>query len=338
VGKELNILFTCVGRRVSLVREFRRAMELLGVAGKLYGTDVAVSAPALQVVDEGIIVHRVRSVQYIPTLLDIVREKKIGLVVPLTDLDLRCLSRQQGKFVALGCTVMISPEKAVKICRNKQMFNKHLVSATLPSIRTFGLAEFRKEPFYPCFVKPLHGSGGVGSAVIKSGRELRSHIYAFGDQLMVQDFVPGQEYTVDVYRRRDGQIECVVPRQRLAVRSGEVDVGITVLDEELIASTKKLAESIDGLWGVFCCQCRRPAGQRPYFFEINPRFGGGSPLSIAAGAFLPLYLLQEVLGLPINPDKNQFKPNMLMMRYAGEFYQQIEDPSILPGFKNPIFK
>ena len=59
------------------------------------------------------------------------------------------------------------------------------------------------------------------------------------------------------------------------------------------------AEHLDGMWGVFCCQCRRSGTGPVRFFEINARFGGGAPLSIAAGANLPLYLLQEVLDLPI---------------------------------------
>ncbi len=336
--KKLNILFTCIGRRVVLVQAFRKAMAELGVSGKIYGTDVTESAPGLQVVDEGMIVPKARNVKYIPALLEIVREKQIGLVVPLTDLDLRSLSRRQGLFADLGCTVMIGREKAIKVCRDKKLFNQSLKKAGLPAIRTFSLGQFKQEPFYPCFVKPLHGSAGIGSSLINSARDLRGHVHTFGDQLLVQDNVPGQEYTIDVYRRRTGEIECIVPRQRLIVRSGEVDLGVTVHDEELIEATRKLVELMDGLWGVFCCQCRRPEGQAPYFFEINPRFGGGAPLSIEAGANLPLYLIQEVLGLPITSNSGKFTPNMLQMRYSGEFYKQVDDPSTLPGFKSPLFK
>jgi carbamoyl-phosphate synthase large subunit len=313
-------------------------MEQLGVEGELLATDVTEAAAALEVVDRKLIVPRTGTVDYIPAVEKIVRENDIGLIVPLTDLDLRSLARRRENFAELGCTVMIGDEPTIKLCRDKKLFSQFLAKSDFPTIRTFSLGRFRQDPFYPCFVKPMRGSAGHGSARIDSGRELRAHIHVFGGQLLVQDYVPGREYTIDVFRTRDGQIKSIVPRQRLIVRSGEVDQGVTVHDKELIEATINLVNSLDGLWGVFCCQCRRPEGEPPRFFEINPRFGGGSPLSIAAGANLPLYLLQEVLGLPVTGKVGEFTPNLLLMRYSNDFFKNISDPSELNGFDSPIFR
>ena len=313
-------------------------MEQLGVTGKLFATDVTRASSAMQTSDRGFIVPKAGNISYVPTIKDIVSENNIGLIIPLTDLDLRSLSRRRDDFAELGCTIMIGPEPTIKLCRDKKRFSDHLRQAGLPTIRTFTLGQFRAEPFYPCFVKPVRGSAGLGTAMVKSGRELRAHVHTFGDQLLVQDYVPGQEFTVDVYRTRDGEVKAVVPRQRLLVRSGEVDQGVTIYDQDIIDMTLKLIDIMDGLWGVFCCQCRRPNNGVPHFFEINPRFGGGAPLSIAAGVNLPLYLLQEVLGLPITAEFGKFQHNLLMMRYSQEITKEIKDPSSLPGFKSPIFR
>lgn len=321
-----------------LIEHFRRVMKELGVQGKILATDVTEAAPALQRADEQIIVPRAGNVEYMPHIEKIIQEHNVGLIVPLTDLDLRSLARHQDHLADLGCTVMVGCEPTVRICRDKRAFAERLQDAGLPSIRTFSLTQFRQNPFYPAFVKPLRGSAGLGTAKINSGRELRAHVYVFGAQLLVQDYVPGREYTIDVYRSRAGETKCIVPRQRLIVRSGEVDQGVTVHDEELLEETRKLVDLMDGLWGVFCCQCRRPDGGPPRFFEINPRFGGGAPLSIAAGADLPKYVLQDVLGLPIDADADQFTPNLLMLRYSAEFIKTVDDPSHLPGFGSPIFK
>ena len=156
--------------------------------------------------------------------------------------------------------------------------------------------------------------------------------------MLVQEYVPGREYTIDVYRSREGEVKCVVPRQRLLVRSGEVEKGVTVQNEELIDSAVRLSSCLDGMWGVFCCQCRWENSQPPRFFEINPRFGGGAPLSIAAGANLPLYLLQEVLGQPITAKLGEFKDNLLMLRYDEAFFVDAEDPTDLPGYDTPEFR
>jgi len=311
-------------------------MEQLGVIGKLVASDVTDSSPTFHFADEGIAVPRVGRLEYMPALIDIVKQHDIGLLVPLTDLDLRSLSRQQDKFVELGCTVMIAPEETVAVCRDKTRTNEIVSEAGLAQIETHTLQEFRANPFYPCFVKPIRGSASVGACVIENSKQLRSHVSKHGDLLVIQEQIVGPEYTIDVYRGRDGQVHSVVPRQRLAIRSGEVEKAVTIKDEELISQATRLVSNLSGLWGVCCCQCRRDDTGTIRFFEVNPRFGGGAPLSIAAGANLPLYLLQEVLGEPITAECGQFTENLLMMRYDEAVFNQVDRPDQLPGYKYPF--
>ncbi len=317
---------------------FRRAMETLDVAGRIVATDITSASPAFRRADAGVLVPTVGRIEYVPALLEAVREHDIGLLVPLTDMDLRSIARQADQFAELGCTAMVGTEEAVALCRDKARLNEQLSRVGLATIRTLSLATFRREPFYPCFVKPVRGSASVGTAVIHNERELAAHVATFGQLLIVQDYVPGREYTIDVYRSRDGVVRCVVPRQRLVVRSGEVEKGITTRDPALMETAVKLAEGLDGIWGVFCCQCRRDNSGPPRYFEVNPRFGGGAPLSVAAGADLPLYLLQEVLGLPISAELGRFTDRLLMMRYDDAAYEQVDDPGSLPGYDTPQFR
>jgi len=203
------------------------------------------------------------------------------------------------------------------------------------------LGEFEDCPFYPCFVKPISGSASIGAAVISDERALAAHLATFGRDMVVQEYAPGQEFTLDVYRTRGGKVCSVVPRQRLAVRSGEVEKGITVKDDSLITSAVTLAEALGDLWGVFCCQCRRDGpGGEARFFEINPRFGGGVPLSITAGANLPLYLLQEVLGREVTARVGEFAEGVLMLRYDRAAFVRTEPADLpdLPGYDTPSFR
>ena len=323
---------------MALLEAFRSAMSQLGLSGKLHVTDITSSSAAFHRADEGIVAPAVRSDEYVPALLEIVRSRRISLLVPLTDLDLLCLSREQGQFDRLGCTVMIGPEPAIALCRDKAQTDELLKRAGLARIETLTLDDFRRRPFYPCFVKPISGSGSIGSGVVRDERELVAHVATFGELMVVQEYVTGQEFTVDVYRSRDGEVRCVVPRQRLLVRSGEVEKGLTVNDPRIIAAASRLVGMLDGLWGVVCCQCRRDHEGQLRFFEINPRFGGGAPLSIAAGANLPLYLLQEVLGLPITARIGDFTDHLLMMRYHEAVFTQVEDPESLEGYAKPLFR
>jgi carbamoyl-phosphate synthase large subunit len=233
---------------------------------------------------------------------------------------------------------MIGDSDVIKTCRDKHRFARAVEAAGLPIGRSVDLETFRRDPFYPCFAKPLDGSGSIGAGVIVDERSLVRHVGQFGEQLVIQDVLDGGEYTIDVYRTRSGAFKAIVPRQRLVVRGGEVEQGRTVNDPALIEATRQLVSHFDGLWGAMCCQCRRRPDGPTYFFELNPRFGGGVPLSIRAGADLPMYLLQEVLGREVDGAVGQFTDHLLMMRYPAGTIFHVENPSQLRGFEGPIFR
>ena len=320
---------------------FRRALSELGLTGRLLAADLAPISAACRLADVALGVPRADSEEYIPALLRIVADHQVGLLVPVTDLDLLDLARHRERFAELGCTVMIASEATIRVCRDKSATAELIRRAGLPEIHTTTLAEFRDRPFYPCFVKPVSGSASIGAARIEGAGELDVHVAKFGPELIVQECAAGQELTIDVYRDRRGVVRSVVPRLRLAVRSGEVEKGVTVADPAVIDATLKLAGVLGDLWGVFCCQCRRDGDDAPpQFFEINPRFGGGAPLSIAAGANLPLYLLQEVLGRDVTAEVGQFTANLVMLRYDQSAFVQLspEEVADLPGYQTPSFR
>ena len=336
----MNILFTCAGRRVQLLRDFRKAMDTLGVEGKIVVAECTDAAPACHIADAYELTHAVDQPGYLDQLMKIVHHQDIKLVVPLTDLDLDLLSDNCGLFEQHGAQVMIASPRVVEMCRDKFKTAQLVVDAGLEPICTFTVEQFLTHPFYPCFVKPVEGSAAFGASTIHDARELRVHLATYGSsEMMVQEYVPGQEFTIDVYRSRAGELHAVVPRQRLQVRSGEVQKAVTVHDDAIMAATAKLAGQLNGMWGVFCCQGRRLDAESPIqFFEINPRFGGGSPLAIEAGADLPLYLLQDLLGMEITGRVGEFTDGLLMLRYDDAVFAPVEDITRLPGYDTPEFR
>ena len=323
---------------MSLLEAFRQAMREMGIAGELIAVDMDAGSAALHRADAREVVTPTGTLEYIPALLEVCQRRKVGLLIPLTDLDLRSLSRHREKFTAIGCEVMIGSVDTTSLCRDKMRTWKFLRSIGLPAIRTLTLEQFRANPFFPCFIKPIRGSASVGAGVIHSEVELKAHVATFGDLMLAQDFVPGAEYTLDIFRNRQGKVLSVVPRQRLVIRSGEVEKGLTVHDSELLEAGVLLGEKLDDVWGVINAQCRRPAEGKAHFFEINPRFGGGVPLAIAAGANLPRYVVEECLGLPSTARLGQFTPNVLMMRYDQAVYTEVPNPEDLPGFDTPTVR
>ncbi len=337
--RTLNVLFTCAGRRVAVMDAFRDAMKRLGVQGRILAGDLSSASAAYHKADKGVLLPEVGSDGYADVLVETVEAEGIGLLVPMTDLDLHAVACARDRLGDAGCTAMIGSRDVVDACQDKIRTNELVKAAGLDPIRTLTLDAFLSDPFYPCFVKPIRGSGGVGTGAIADADALDAHVGTFGRGLIVQEAIPGREYTIDVYRDRGGEVRCVVPRQRLAVRSGEVEKGVTVRDAELIEAATRLSGELGDMWGVFCCQCRRVPGGPPRFFEINPRFGGGAPLSVAAGADLPLYLLEEVLGRPVSARPGEFTDGLLMLRYDDAvFVDASGDPDALPGFDTPLFR
>jgi len=123
------------------------------------------------------------------------------------------------------------------------------------------------------------------------------------------------EYTVDAYYNRNGDLKCAVPRKRIFVRAGEINKGITEKNVLVPFVTKHLAH-IEGAKGCLTMQFfLNRTTKQVIAIEINPRFGGGFPLSYAAGANYPKYLIEEyLLGKEI-PVNNNWEDHLLMLRY-----------------------
>ena len=135
-----------------------------------------------------------------------------------------------------------------------------------------------------------------------------------------QEFIRGTEYTCDVYVDFDMKVRCVVPRKRIEVRTGEVSKGQVVKHPHIMSEAVRLVETLGAGPGVITFQLFLNRDKKIKFIEINPRFGGGVPLSIKAGANFPKWILQELLKRKANVSFDGFKDNLIMLRYDGEVW------------------
>ncbi|MHC4483538.1 MAG: ATP-grasp domain-containing protein, partial [Planctomycetota bacterium] len=128
------------------------------------------------------------------------------------------------------------------------------------------------------------------------------------------------EHTCDVYVDFSMKVRCVVPRKRIEVRAGEVSKGQVVKHPVIISEAARLVEKLGAGPGVITLQLFLTDDNKVKFIEINPRFGGGVPLSIKAGANFPKWILQELLTSKTNISFDAFKDNLIMLRYDGEVW------------------
>jgi len=225
IENHFNVLFTCIGRRVSLLESFRRAAKQLKINASLLGTDTTELSPALQLCDRRFGVKPTTHTGYIKQILSIVKANKVKLLVPTVDLDLKLLAQNKPKFTTMGCRVLVSDPEVIDICQDKRKTYKFLLKnnfdtpATV-SIRT-ALKNSKSDTKFPLFLKPWDGYAGRGNAVVNNRKELLFYTKRIPNAIC-QELVEGTEYTCDVYVDFGMKIRCVVPRKRIEVRAGEV--------------------------------------------------------------------------------------------------------------------
>lgn len=277
----MHILFTGVGRRIELLQAFRNAALVLNKELKIYGADMAGTAPALAYCDFTRKVVAMKDPEYIPNLLKICEEDHIDLLIPTIDTDLLILSENREKFDIIGTKVMISAPEMIRICRDKNNTSQFFIDCGLHA--PMPVNDWKKYcAGFPAFIKPKDGSSSVNAFKVENAEQLDVYAARVEDYI-VQPFVSGREYTIDIFCDWVGEPISIVPRERLQVRAGEVLKTRIFMDRQMINEAKALCRAFKPC-GPMTVQLIRDDQGTDWYIEINPRYGGGAPLSMKAGA------------------------------------------------------
>lgn len=310
---EYRILFTSVGRRVELVQAFKKAADAEKIKLKIYAADMSENAPALYFCDEARKICRIKDEQYIPELIRICENERIDLLIPTIDTDLLILSENKDRFEKIGTKVLISSLKMVQLCRDKRFTGDFFERCGLSAPKAFGDYKDYNMGF-PCFIKPKDGSSSINAFKVSNQQELEELADKVADYV-VQPFIEGTEYTIDVFCDFEGNPVFITPRERIAVRSGEVLQTKIVEDAEMVEECKKLIEKFRPCGPITVQLIKDKDTGKNYYIEINPRYGGGAPLSIKAGADSPRVLLQLLQNKMIETDLSAARPGKIYSRF-----------------------
>ncbi len=285
----MKLLFTSVGRRVELIQAFRQASKELNIDLKIIGADIAQDAPALQFCDLSKIVCRISDNNYIPSLLDICQNEKVDCLIPTIDTDLLVLAENKCLFERIGTKVLISSTEKIKICRDKNYTADYFISlglkspCPLNSVEKYESGVTSGKLSFPAFIKPKDGSSSINAYRVDTLDDLKLYADKIGDYI-IQPFVFGKEYTIDIFCDYSGNPVFITPRERMAVRAGEVLKTKITQDEVMIAEMQTLIADFKPCGQITVQLIKDERTGDNYYIEINPRFGGGAPLSIKAGA------------------------------------------------------
>lgn len=307
----LNVLITAGSRRVPLVRAFQRAVAQHR-GGNVIVTDVNPLSPAVHAANRAYRVPLCTAPDYIDAILAICVGERIGLVVPTIDDELVIVGRAAARFHALGVRVAVSPAPTSELCEDKYATCRYLNARGIPAAASWLPSALPETPAFPLFIKPRRGRGSVGAYPVRTERELDFFVDYVPDAV-VQAYLEGPEFTIDMLCDFSGQPLSIVPRRRDVIRAGVSDRGRTVNDPALIQVARTCAATLQ-FAGAVNIQCRVVDGQ-PVVFEINPRFSGGIPLTIHAGADFPRMLVDLTAGVRVAPSIGRFRDNLWMASY-----------------------
>lgn len=315
----MNILITSAGRRVSLIRGFQKEIKQVFPNARVYASDSnPLMSAGCQIADAYFKVPTLEDSSYVETLINICKENSITLVIPTIDTELLLLSSKIKIFEDSDINVLISSFDFVKKCRNKRVIHDFFKSRGINTAR-----EFNKDNYQlPLFIKPIDGSRSINTFVIKSEDDFTSDHFS-DDKFMFLEYIDYKmydEYTCDLYYDKYNHLKCVVPRKRITVREGEVYKAVTKKNILVDYIIDKMS-FIDGAVGCITAQffLHKSDNEKIYGIEINPRFGGGFPLSCLAGANFQKWIIEEyLLGKTIDDKFNTWETDLLMIRYDDE--------------------
>lgn len=313
----MNILVLSCGTRNKIIQYFKR--ELNG-AGKVIATDMSPNAPALYEADVHYIVPRMTAPGYLDMIYDICRKEQVTGVLSLIDPELSLLALHEEEFHALGVTVIGSFYDLCERTLDKwQMFcwlKEHGYACAESYIdREAFYGDVRAGKInYPVFVKPIRGSASIAISKVQD-QETVDLLFEHADDLMIQEYLKGQEIGADCYIDMiSGELISVFTKKKLVMRAGETDKSISFKDTELFALIERFVKEA-GFRGqididIFECEGKY------YISEVNPRFGGGYPHAYEAGANHMKYIVNNLQGKVNEPQIGEYESGVIMMKYS----------------------
>jgi len=318
-GEPPTVLLTCAGRRTSLLKGFLVAAHARG--GRALAADNGALAPTLYLADEGLQLPRVLEAGYIDALLGLVRRQRVTLLVPTIDTELAVLAENADRLKDAGCVALIS-SRMIEVTSDKWLTATECERAGIRAPRSWLPEQIEKADLPErLFLKPRDGSASQHAHPVHRGDLDR--VLPLVPNPILQERLEGQEITIDALLDLDGRPIHCVPRKRIRTLGGESIEGVTMDDGELrgwIVRVLAFASLLGGR-GPIALQAFLTA-DGPVLTEINARFGGGFPLTQAAGGHYPEWILRSLEGKALEPCFGQYTAGLYMTRYYVEHFTQ----------------
>jgi carbamoyl-phosphate synthase large subunit len=280
---------------------------------KVFGVDYSDDAVGFSFCDDFTTVPHGDSESYTGELLKVCQGNDIQIVIPSSDNEILRVGEDKALFESLGISVSLPSYETLKICNDKKDFYDLLLKWGLPH----PIVRAPLDTEFPAILKPRVGKGSEGVRLINKLSEIPDAHSSLEKDYILQDFIEGEEYTVDILADKNSKILSITQRKRTRIESGISVVAEIVEDvggrDVCVSLNDKLQ-----MCGMYCVQyIKNDSGI--FILEVNPRFGGGSVLSLKADPTIILNYLNIAQNKPIEVICDPVK--MKMKRYYAEVYE-----------------
>jgi carbamoyl-phosphate synthase large subunit len=297
--------------------------------GRIVCTDCSPYAPALYEADAHYIVPRITAPDYLEVLYEICKKEAITGVLSLIDPELSLIAAHEAQFRALGVQIIGSDYELCERTLNKwELFgwmeaHGYPCAKTYCTMEAFCAALERGEVQFPVFVKPMKGSASIQIARADD-METAAFLFAQGEQMIIQEYMTGQEIGADVYIDLiSKKVVSIFTKKKLVMRAGETDKAVSFIDEKLFAFITKFAEE-SGFAGQIDIDLFEKDGVYS-ISEVNPRFGGGYPHAYACGADHMTLIRNNLMGIENPVQIGGYAVGKVMMKYNEIMLTDVED-------------
>ena len=318
----MNILISAAGRRVSLVNAFKKIIKEKSLKSKVFTTDYnpRINSSASHFSDNSFEIGSFNDKDYIPLLLKLCKKNNVKVLIPTLDSELKILSENKGYFFENNIQIVVSDLNLIKITSDKILTNDFFRKLEIYTPKIFNKNETLK---FPVFIKPVRGSNSKGIYIANEIGDVKPNDIMSDDKMIMSCINSDiyHEYTIDLYYDKNSELKCAVPRIRLKVVGGESNQGITKKNY-VLEFVKKKFKTLNGAIGCITLQLfvDKETSKDIIGIEINPRFGGGYPFSLNAGANFPNFIIEEYLfDRKLDYSEDWFE-NCINLRYEKEIF------------------
>ena len=312
----MNILVLAAGSRNKIIQYFKRA---LGNSGSIVAADASRLAPAIYETDRRYIVPMITAPDYLDQILEICRKERIDGVLSLIDPELSLLARNEKMFRDVGTTVIGSSYELCEMSLDKMQMYRWLTAHGYQCARSW----MDRDAFYreldagsvcfPVFVKPAKGSASINISKV-CDKETLDLLVSHEKDLMIQEFLNGQEIGADVYIDMiSGEVVSIFTKKKIKMRAGETDKAVSFKDDKLFTLIEIFVLEA-GYRGQIDIDIFEIGGEF-YISEVNPRFGGGYPHAYECGCDHMKLILNNLRGIANKKTIGAYEEGVYMMKY-----------------------